>query len=83
MSGDFKQVTILGGGLLGGSLALALPASKNPPAVRLWSRRAETAAEATSIGIGDVFTDLAEAIAGSDLVVLAVPRWCNPPWMQA
>ena len=73
MSGDFPQVTILGGGLLGGSLALALPALKDSPAVRLWVRREETAEEARSLGISEVFTDIAESVKGSDLIVLAVP----------
>jgi prephenate dehydrogenase len=83
MSGDFSQVTILGGGLLGGSLALALPLLENPPAVRLWARRPETAAEAKKIGIAQVTSDLAEAVDGSDLIVLAVPVGAMPALVQA
>lgn len=83
MSGDFSQVTILGGGLLGGSLALALPALESPPAVRLWVRRAETAAEARDLGIAGVFTDIGEAITGSDLIVLAVPVGAMPNLIQS
>ncbi len=82
-NGDFSQVTILGGGLLGGSLALALPQLENSPPVRLWARRAETADEARKIGIADVTTDIAEAVAGADLVVLAVPVGAMPDLIQA
>ncbi len=83
MSGDFSQVTILGGGLLGGSLALALPESPDAPAVKLWVRREESVAEAHGIGIMDVSADIAEAVAGSDLIVLAVPVGAMPPLVDA
>jgi prephenate dehydrogenase len=83
MSGDFSQVTILGGGLLGGSLALALPVLEKAPNVRLWARRPETVAEAKQLGIEHVFTDIGESIAGSDLVVLAVPVGAMPRLIQS
>lgn len=67
MSADFKNVTILGGGLLGGSLALAL----EQPAL-LWARRSETVDEARSLGI-NATNDLAEAVRNADLLVLSVP----------
>lgn len=66
---DFQKVTILGGGLLGGSLALAL--SGRP--VALWARRPETVAEAEKLGISEATHDLAAAVRGADLVVLATP----------
>lgn len=83
MRGDFPNITILGGGLLGGSLALALLRLENPPAVRLWARRPETAAEALAVGISGVTTDLAEAVASADLVVLAVPVGAMPALVAA
>ena len=83
MSGDFSNVTILGGGLLGGSLALALPELRQPPTVKLWVRRAETAAEAGRIGISGVTCDLAAAVAEADLIVLAVPVGAMAPLVQS
>lgn len=78
MSDDFKNVTILGGGLLGGSLALALPELDRALRVKLWVRRQETAAEATAAGISEVTCDLSEAVAEADLIVLAVPVGVMP-----
>jgi prephenate dehydrogenase len=78
MSGNFSQITILGGGLLGGSLALALSATPGSPPVRLWARRPATVAEARAMGIADVTDDLAAAVADADLVVLAVPVGAMP-----
>jgi prephenate dehydrogenase len=74
MSDDFKKVAILGGGLLGGSLALALSGR----AVSLWSRRLETTALARQAGISGATSDLSEALSGADLVVLAVPVGAMP-----
>jgi prephenate dehydrogenase len=69
----FSKITILGGGLLGGSLALALGTRSPAPPVRLWARRAATLAEAQARGIPGATGDLAAAVADADLVVLAVP----------
>ncbi|MEO7099978.1 MAG: prephenate dehydrogenase/arogenate dehydrogenase family protein [Luteolibacter sp.] len=73
MNPDFPNITILGSGLLGGSLALALGTLENPPNVRLWGRKADTVEEAKKLGITSVTADLAEALKDADLVVLAVP----------
>ena len=73
MSADFANITILGGGLLGGSLALALAELPAPPAVRLWARREATALDARALGISGATSDLAEAVRQADLLVLAVP----------
>jgi len=78
MSADFSNITILGGGLLGGSLALALADRENPPAVRLWTRRAETAEAARRLGITRATNDLAEAVQAADLLILAVPVGSMP-----
>jgi prephenate dehydrogenase len=83
MRDDFTNITILGGGLLGGSLALALTNPVGSPRVKLWVRRAETAAEAEAAGITDVTCDLAEAVADADLVVLAVPVGVMPGLISA
>lgn len=73
MSQDFSKVTIIGGGLLGGSLAMALARLDRAPQVRLWSRRHETTAQAKALGIEHATSDLAEAVADAELLVLAVP----------
>ena len=73
MNTDFPNITILGGGLLGGSLALALAALENPPTVRLWARKAETVEAALALGIEGVTGDLAAAVREADLIILAVP----------
>lgn len=73
MSADFANITILGGGLLGGSLALALADLANPPRVRLWARKQETVDVAIKLGIQGATSDLAEAVRQADLLVLAVP----------
>jgi prephenate dehydrogenase len=71
MSADFSNITILGGGLLGGSLAMKL--AETGHRVRLWARRKETVDAALESGIRNATHDLAEAIRGTDLLVLAVP----------
>lgn len=73
MNPDFPNITILGGGLLGGSLARALAVLENPPQVRLWARRQETATAAAELGIQNCTIDLAEAVRDASLLVLAVP----------
>lgn len=73
MKTDFPNITILGGGLLGGSLALALAALENPPHVRLWARKQETAEAAAQLGIPNVTSDLAEAVSDASLIILCVP----------
>jgi prephenate dehydrogenase len=73
MSADFSNITILGGGLLGGSLAMALAALEPPPRVRLWARKQATVDAASLLGIREATCDLAAAVAATDLLVLAVP----------
>lgn len=70
---EFEKVAVLGGGLLGGSLALALRRSFPGLPVVLWARRQETVAEARARGIDSATNDLAEAVVGADLVVLSTP----------
>jgi prephenate dehydrogenase len=78
MSTAFSNITILGGGLLGGSLALALAELKNPPRVRLWARRPETVETARKLGISGATSDLADAVQHADLIILAVPVGSMP-----
>jgi len=66
----FSSVTILGPGLLGGSVALAAQQAGFP--VQLWGRNPERVAVACSLGL-DATTDLAQAVKDADLIVFAVP----------
>ncbi len=68
-----NRVAILGPGLLGGSIALALQ-QQGGFEVRLWARRPEAVLEARSMGIAHLATHhVHEAVAGADTVVLCVP----------
>jgi prephenate dehydrogenase len=70
----FRQITILGPGLLGASLALALKERGLCQRVHAWSRRAVTRAQAIQADWCDaVFEQANEACAGSDLVVICTP----------
>jgi len=83
MSGDFSHISILGAGLLGGSLAMALANTAAPPVTRLWARRKESVTEALGMGIPMVTSDLAEALQDARLVVLAVPVGAMPQLVAA
>lgn len=69
----FSRVSILGGGLLGGSLALALARLVSGPEIRTWFRHAEVLPDASEIGIPGPTSDLKVAVESADLLVLAVP----------
>jgi cyclohexadieny/prephenate dehydrogenase len=70
----FEQITILGPGLLGASLAMAVKEKGLAKSVHAWSRRAETRAKCIQADWCDaVFETPAEAVAGSDFVVLCTP----------
>ena len=69
-----KQISIIGTGLIGGSLAKALRKSGFAKTI-VGADQSETALQtAVELGVIDRYsTDLIEAVAGSDVVVLAVP----------
>ncbi|MGE9270356.1 MAG: prephenate dehydrogenase [Verrucomicrobiales bacterium] len=69
------RIAILGGGLLGGSLALCLEGRAN---YSLWARREASVDEAQAAGISCATTDLAAAIRAADLIVLTVPVGVMP-----
>lgn len=77
MSHSFQKIAILGGGLLGGSAALAL---REKADVRLWFRKPEAA---QSSGLDFATGDLAAAVSGADLVILAVPVGAMPALLSA
>lgn len=80
MSQTFQKISILGGGLLGGSIALALQDSRE---IRLWFRRAELVEDAKLAGFHVATADLAVAVADCDLLILAVPVGAMPNLLSA
>ena len=71
---DIRHVTIVGVGLLGGSAGLALKAFDPRIRVAGVGRRMESLEQALAIGAVDtIHTDAAEAVGGTDLVILATP----------
>lgn len=69
-----RQVTIVGLGLLGGSIALALRQRMPGILVAGYSHRPATREKAKALGVAtEVVADLAAAVANSDLVILATP----------
>ncbi|MBB3859448.1 cyclohexadieny/prephenate dehydrogenase [Novosphingobium hassiacum] len=74
MSAPFKQVTVVGLGLLGGSIGLAVQAAM--PGVRVvgFDADAEVRTKARELGLAHEVPEVAaDAARGSDLVVLCVP----------
>lgn len=68
------RIAILGVGLIGGSLALALKKAGAVREIVGWGRNAERIAAAKTAGVIDrAETDLAAAVADADIVVLGVP----------
>lgn len=68
------RVTIVGLGLMGGSMGMALRRAPGIARIVGVARRPETAAEAVAVGAADEATaDLQEGVAGADVVVFATP----------
>jgi prephenate dehydrogenase len=74
-----RKLTILGPGLLGGSIGLAARHRKLAGKVAVWARRPEAADEAYRLGAADeATTDLPRATAEAELIVLATPIGVMP-----
>lgn len=70
----FRQITIVGTGLLGGSIGLGLKRQGYSGPIVGVGRRSEVIRQAVGCGCIDRgTTDLAQAVIGSDLVILATP----------
>lgn len=69
----FRTVTILGSGLLGGSVALAVRRAMPDCELRMWARRKETLALAARLGIEHTYEDARRACEGAELIILATP----------
>ena len=76
----FKRAVIVGVGLLGGSVGLALRARGMAEHIVGWGRRAESLQEALQLGAADsIETDLQTACRDADLVVVCTPVQCVVP----
>ena len=70
----FHNISVIGLGLLGGSLALAVKQRKVAARTQAYARREATVADARALGVADLVTsDLKEAVRGADLIVLCTP----------
>jgi prephenate dehydrogenase len=69
-----RKLSILGPGLLGGSIGLAARQRKVAKRVSIWARRPDAADQAYQLGAADeAMNDLAKVVADAELVVLATP----------
>ena len=71
-----KTIAILGLGLMGSSLGLALKKRAVPVKIHAFARREETRNAALELGAVDaVFSDPAAAVQTADLIVICLPIW--------
>ncbi len=70
---EFRRIAVLGPGVLGGSVALAVSKRHAESSLTLWGRNVERVAEIRSTGFDQVTDDLALAVQDAELVILAVP----------
>ena len=71
---QFKKITIIGVGLLGGSIGLAARKHRLAKEIAGYARREKTITECEKIGALDyATTDLLAAVSGADLVILCTP----------
>jgi len=74
-----KTIALLGVGLMGGSIGLALRKQGIPVRIQAYARRKETRNDTLQQGIADaVFADPAEAVRDADIVILCVPVCAIP-----
>lgn len=71
-----ETISIIGLGLMGSSLGLALKKRGSSLRIQAYARRAETREAALAMGsVDSVFETPADAVKGADLVVICVPIW--------
>lgn len=68
-----KHIAVLGSGLLGGSIALAVQSRIPSVSVALWGRREQGVEDARARGIKKASVDLASVIKGADMIILSSP----------
>lgn len=71
---QFRKISIIGVGLLGGSIGLAVRKRRVAREIAGYARREKTIAESERVGALDyATTDLLAAVSGADLVILCTP----------
>lgn len=71
---DLSKIAVIGTGLLGASLTLAVKRAFPGVVTAGYSHRASTREKARDLGIADeIYDDIAGAVAGSDIVIIASP----------
>lgn len=79
-----KTLAIMGLGLMGSSLGLALKKRGVDVEIRAYARRTETREAALEMGVADcVFETPSEAVAGADVIVFCVPILTIPELAKA
>ena len=74
-----KKISIVGLGLMGGSLGLALRKTRTAEVICAYARREETRSLALELGVADeVEAEVGSAVDGADLVVFCVPVLAIP-----
>jgi prephenate dehydrogenase len=69
-----EHIAILGPGLLGGSLAMAVRKHFPESRITLWARREEAVEKIREMQIADIAsTNVREVVSGADLIILATP----------
>lgn len=80
---QLRRVCIIGIGLVGGSLGLALRSLPEPPEVVGVARRDETISQAVALGAVDEGTlDVAQGVSEADLVFIATPVGAIVPMLE-
>jgi prephenate dehydrogenase len=70
---EFQKITVLGPGLLGGSIALAVRKYFPGCDLCLWGRSQEFIDKALHLGIHNATSDFHKAVKDADLIILATP----------
>ena len=82
MQRKFTSVAILGPGMLGGSVALAIRDRMPDCQLSLWGRREGPLEKARALGIDQASTDLEAMVKGAELIVLATPVGVMPEMVR-
>lgn len=78
-----NKITILAMGLIGGSLAKSLKENDFASQIVAWGRNDRSLKKAKALGIIDSYTlDLADAVEGADIVVIATPTLIAEKMLQ-
>ena len=71
---SLRRISVIGMGLLGGSISLAISRSLSSVKTVGYSHRAVTRRKARELGVaGQIVDDIAECVAEADIVIVATP----------